>query len=74
MLCDNGLLTACELSLTKTGQGAKIEAFRCCTVPSITVSGRSEDLLLDKGMHEALKLHRQMARQTHERVYSIPNL
>ncbi|KAF2692123.1 acyl-CoA dehydrogenase-like protein [Lentithecium fluviatile CBS 122367] len=46
------------LGLTKTGQGARIEAFYR-SVPSFTVPGGSEDVLLDLGVREALKLHRQ---------------
>ncbi|KAH6639545.1 acyl-CoA dehydrogenase-like protein [Boeremia exigua] len=46
------------LGLTKTGQGARIEAFYRA-VPSYTVPGGSEDVLIDLGVREALKLHKQ---------------
>jgi hypothetical protein len=47
-----------SLGLTKTGQGARIEAFYR-VVPSYTVPGGSEDVLIDLGVREALKLHKQ---------------
>ena len=47
-----------SLGLTKTGQGARIEAFYRA-VPSFTVPGGSEDVLIDLGVREALKLHKQ---------------
>jgi hypothetical protein len=64
---------SCRLGLTKTGQGARIEAFYrsvpTLTIPGmfvvsylpcfLTFSGGSEDVLLDLGVREALKLHRQ---------------
>ncbi|KAL5397423.1 hypothetical protein PMIN03_003293 [Paraphaeosphaeria minitans] len=46
------------LSLTRPGQGVRIEAFYR-SVPSYTVPGGSEDVLIDLGVREALKLHRQ---------------
>ncbi|PSN68648.1 acyl-CoA dehydrogenase-like protein [Corynespora cassiicola Philippines] len=46
------------LGLTKTGQGARVEAFYR-SVPSLVVPGGSEDVLIDLGVREALKLHRQ---------------
>ena len=46
------------LGLTKTGQGTRIEAFYRA-VPSYTVPGGSEDVLIDLGVREALKLHKQ---------------
>lgn len=49
------------LGLTKTGQGARIEAFYRA-VPSFTVPGGSEDVLLDLGVREALKLHKQASK------------
>ncbi|KAJ4352658.1 hypothetical protein N0V95_004042 [Ascochyta clinopodiicola] len=49
------------LGLTKTGQGARIEAFYRA-VPSYTVPGGSEDVLIDLGVREALKLHKQAER------------
>ncbi|KAJ4365121.1 hypothetical protein N0V83_008739 [Neocucurbitaria cava] len=45
------------LGLTKTGQGARIESFYRA-VPSFVVPGGSEDVLLDLGVREALKIHR----------------
>lgn len=51
-------LTACNsLGLTKTGQGARIESFYRA-VPSYVVPGGSEDVLIDLGVREALKLHK----------------
>ncbi|KAK3201561.1 hypothetical protein GRF29_185g1339457 [Pseudopithomyces chartarum] len=47
------------LGLTKTGQGARIEAFYR-SVPSLVVPGGSEDVLIDLGVREALKLHRHL--------------
>jgi hypothetical protein len=47
-----------RLGLTKTGQGARIEAFYR-GVPSFVVPGGSEDVLIDLGVREALKLSRQ---------------
>jgi alkylation response protein AidB-like acyl-CoA dehydrogenase len=46
------------LGLTKTGQGARIESFYRA-VPSFVVPGGSEDVLIDLGVREALKLHKQ---------------
>lgn len=46
-----------RLGLTKTGQGARIEAFYR-SVPSFVVPGGSEDVLIDLGVREALKLHK----------------
>ncbi|KAH8730294.1 acyl-CoA dehydrogenase-like protein [Phaeosphaeriaceae sp. PMI808] len=46
------------LGLTKTGQGARIETFYR-SVPSFVVPGGSEDVLIDLGVREALKLHMQ---------------
>lgn len=46
------------LGLTKTGQGARIEAFYRA-IPSYVVPGGSEDVLIDLGVREALKLHKQ---------------
>ncbi|KAF2185654.1 acyl-CoA dehydrogenase-like protein [Zopfia rhizophila CBS 207.26] len=46
------------LGLTKTGQGSRIEAFYR-SVPSLVVPGGSEDVLIDLGVREALKLSRQ---------------
>lgn len=46
------------LGLTKTGQGSRIEAFYR-TMPSFVVPGGSEDVLIDLGVREALKLHKQ---------------
>ncbi|KAH8599118.1 acyl-CoA dehydrogenase/oxidase [Bisporella sp. PMI_857] len=43
------------LGLTKTGQGARIEAIYR-SVPTLIVPGGSEDVLLDLGVREALKL------------------
>jgi alkylation response protein AidB-like acyl-CoA dehydrogenase len=45
------------LGLTKTGQGARIESFYRA-VPSFVVPGGSEDVLIDLGVREAVKLHR----------------
>lgn len=47
-----------SLGLTKTGQGARIESFYRA-VPSFVVPGGSEDVLIDLGVREALKIHRQ---------------
>ncbi|PVH95515.1 acyl-CoA dehydrogenase-like protein [Periconia macrospinosa] len=47
-----------SLGLTKTGQGSRIEAFYR-SVPSLLVPGGSEDVLIDLGVREALKLHLQ---------------
>ena len=47
-----------SLGLTKSGQGARIEAFYR-TVPSIVVPGGSEDVLIDLGVREALKISAQ---------------
>lgn len=49
------------LGLTKTGQGARIESFYRA-VPSFVVPGGSEDVLIDLGVREALKLHKQAAK------------
>lgn len=46
------------LGLTKTGQGARIEGFYRAA-PSFIVPGGSEDVLIDLGVREALKLKRQ---------------
>lgn len=46
------------LGLAKTSQGARVEAFYRA-VPSFTVPGGSEDVLIDLGVREALKLHKQ---------------
>ncbi|KAE9376057.1 acyl-CoA dehydrogenase-like protein [Stipitochalara longipes BDJ] len=43
------------LGLTKTGQGSRIEAI-ARAVPTLIVPGGSEDVLLDLGVREALKL------------------
>ncbi|KAG9244510.1 acyl-CoA dehydrogenase-like protein [Calycina marina] len=43
------------LGLTKTGQGARIEAI-ARSVPTLIVPGGSEDVLLDLGVREAVKL------------------
>ncbi|KAF8855110.1 acyl-CoA dehydrogenase-like protein [Acephala macrosclerotiorum] len=43
------------LGLTKTGQGARIEAI-ARAIPTLIVPGGSEDVLLDLGVREALKL------------------
>ncbi|KAH7389360.1 acyl-CoA dehydrogenase-like protein [Phaeosphaeria sp. MPI-PUGE-AT-0046c] len=45
------------LGLTKTGQGARIESFYRA-VPSFVVPGGSEDVLIDLGVREAIKLHK----------------
>ncbi|KAF2809764.1 long-chain specific acyl-CoA dehydrogenase [Mytilinidion resinicola] len=45
------------LGLTKTGQGARVEAFSR-TVPGLIVPGGSEDVLIDLGVREALKLQK----------------
>jgi hypothetical protein len=50
-----------SLGLTKTGQGARIESFYRA-VPSFVVPGGSEDVLIDLGVREALKLHRQTSK------------
>jgi hypothetical protein len=47
-----------SLGLTKTGQGARIESFYR-GVPSFVVPGGSEDVLIDLGVREALKLSQQ---------------
>lgn len=49
------------LGLTKTGQGARIENFYRA-VPGFLVPGGSEDVLLDLGAREALKIHKQAER------------
>ncbi|KAF2202454.1 acyl-CoA dehydrogenase-like protein [Delitschia confertaspora ATCC 74209] len=46
------------LGLTKSGQGSRIEGFYRAT-PSFVVPGGSEDVLIDLGVREALKLHKQ---------------
>lgn len=43
------------LGLTKTGQGARIEAI-ARSIPTLIVPGGSEDVLLDLGVREAVKL------------------
>jgi len=43
------------LGLTKTGQGARIEAI-ARAIPTLIVPGGSEDVLLDLGVREAVKL------------------
>ncbi|KUJ17962.1 acyl-CoA dehydrogenase NM domain-like protein [Mollisia scopiformis] len=43
------------LGLTKTGQGARIESI-ARAIPTLIVPGGSEDVLLDLGVREALKL------------------
>jgi hypothetical protein len=45
----------CRLGLTKTGQGSRIEAI-ARAIPTLIVPGGSEDVLLDLGVREALKL------------------
>jgi alkylation response protein AidB-like acyl-CoA dehydrogenase len=45
------------LGLTKTGQGARIESFYRA-VPSFVVPGGSEDVLVDLGVREALKIYK----------------
>lgn len=45
----------CRLGLTKTGQGARIEQMARGAV-GLIVPGGSEDILLDLGVREALKL------------------
>jgi len=47
-----------RLGLTKSGQGARIEAFYRA-VPSFVVPGGSEDVLIDLGVREALKISAQ---------------
>lgn len=49
------VLTDHRLGLTKTGQGARIEAI-ARSIPSLVVPGGSEDVLLDLGVREAVKL------------------
>ncbi|KXJ87903.1 acyl-CoA dehydrogenase-like protein [Microdochium bolleyi] len=49
------------LGLTKTGQGARVEAFSRA-VKGFIVPGGSEDVLIDLGVREALKLSRQQAK------------
>ena len=44
------------LGLTKTGLGARIEGFSR-SVKGFIVPGGSEDVLIDLGVREALKLH-----------------
>lgn len=53
------------LGLTKTGQGARIESFYRA-VPSFVVPGGSEDVLIDLGVREALKLHKQAEKKKKE--------
>ncbi|KAK7883389.1 hypothetical protein LTR67_011288 [Exophiala xenobiotica] len=43
------------LGLTKTGQGARVEAFSR-SVKSLIVPGGSEDILIDLGVRQALKI------------------
>ncbi|KAL2850625.1 acyl-CoA dehydrogenase/oxidase [Aspergillus pseudoustus] len=51
------------LGLTKTGQGARIESFARATA-SIVIPGGAEDVLIDLGVREALKLtHMATGRQ-----------
>ena len=52
----NPLLTAvARLGLTKTGQGARIEAISRAVI-ALIVPGGSEDVMIDLGVREALKL------------------
>jgi len=44
------------LGLTKTGQGARVESFYRA-VPSFVVPGGSEDVLIDLGVREAVKIY-----------------
>jgi len=47
------------LGLTKTGQGSRIEAI-ARGVPTLIVPGGSEDVLLDLGVREAIKLSKKV--------------
>lgn len=47
------------LGLTKTGQGARVEAFSRA-VKGFIVPGGSEDVLIDLGVREALKLSKKV--------------
>lgn len=47
-----------RLGLTRTGQGSRVEAFFRST-PGLIVPCGSEDVLIDLGVREALKLSRQ---------------
>ncbi|KAH8658463.1 acyl-CoA dehydrogenase-like protein [Xylariales sp. PMI_506] len=49
------------LGLTKTGQGARVEAFSRA-VKGFIVPGGSEDVLIDLGVREALKLSKNQAK------------
>ncbi|KAH7014468.1 acyl-CoA dehydrogenase-like protein [Microdochium trichocladiopsis] len=50
------------LGLTKTGQGARVEAFSRA-VKGFIVPGGSEDVLIDLGVREAIKLSKQQAKR-----------
>jgi alkylation response protein AidB-like acyl-CoA dehydrogenase len=50
------------LGLTKTGQGARVEAFSR-SVKGFIVPGGSEDVMIDLGVREALKLSRKAAQK-----------
>jgi hypothetical protein len=49
------LMYCTRLGLTKTGQGARIEGI-ARSIPTLIVPGGSEDVLLDLGVREAIKL------------------
>jgi len=51
------------LGLTRTGQGARVEAFSRA-VKGFIVPGGSEDVMIDLGVREAIKLSKRMAKKT----------
>jgi len=55
------------LGLTKTGQGARIEAISRGVI-GLIVPGGSEDVMIDLGVREALKLSRARGATTTSRL------
>jgi hypothetical protein len=56
------LMFHCRLGLTKTGQGARIESISRGVI-SLIVPGGSEDVMIDLGVREALKLSKDTAKR-----------
>ena len=58
------LLTAISgLGLTKTGQGARVEAFSRGVI-GLIVPGGSEDVMIDLGVREALKVSKALEKSS----------
>lgn len=56
-----------RLGLTKTGQGARIEAISRGVI-GLIVPGGSEDVMIDLGVREALKLSKNTAKASASRL------